>query len=194
LAATVCGSQRVRPDERHPAAAVEWGTVADRSEFDAFVVARSPALLRTAYLLTHDRAAAEDLVQVALTRAWVAWGRVGADPGPYVRKVLVNAHTSAWRRRWRGELPSAQLPESSASATDTTDVVDERDAVWTALGRLPRRQRAVVVLRYFEDLTEAQTAALLGVSVGTVKSQTSKALARLRVDTTLAPAPVREET
>jgi RNA polymerase sigma-70 factor (sigma-E family) len=166
--------------------------VADRSEFDAFVVARSPALLRTAYLLTHDRAAAEDLLQVALTRTWAAWGRVGADPVPYVRKVLVNVHTSAWRRRWRGELPSAELPESTGPA-DTTEAVDERDVVWTALGRLPRRQRAVLVLRYFEDLTETQTAAVLGVSVGTVKSQASKALARLRVDTTLAPAPAREE-
>ncbi|MFL6139846.1 MAG: SigE family RNA polymerase sigma factor [Frankiaceae bacterium] len=170
--------------------------MADRSEFDAFVAARSPALLRTAYLLTHDRAAAEDLLQIALTRTWVAWGRVHGDPAPYVRRVMVNAYASAWRRRWRAEVPAAEVPEAPARAGggDATATVDERDVVWTALARLPRRQRAVLVLRYFEDLTEAHTAALLGVSVGTVKSQTSKALSRLRVDTTLAPAPAHEES
>jgi RNA polymerase sigma-70 factor (sigma-E family) len=174
--------------------------MADRSDFDAFVVARSPALLRTAYLLTRDRAAAEDLLQTALTRTWVAWSRVQGDPAPYVRRVLVNAYVSAWRRRWRGETPAGELPEPSGlaagvpDAADATAAVDERDVVWTALARLPRRQRAVLVLRYFEDLTEAETATLLGVSVGTVKSQASKALSRLRVDTTLASAPAREES
>ena len=164
--------------------------MADRSEFDEFVLARSRPLLRTAFLLTRDWAAAEDLLQTSLTRAWVAWGRVQGDPLPYVRRVMVNSYTSAWRRRWRAEVPSGDLPEPApASGSD----VEERDTVWTALGRLPRRQRAVLVLRYFEDLTEQQTAEALGVSVGTVKSQASKGLSKLRIDATLASATAHEE-
>jgi RNA polymerase sigma-70 factor (sigma-E family) len=158
----------------------------DRSAFADFVATRSPALLRTAYLLTCDWSTAEDLLQTALAKAWFAWGRIDGDPEPYVRRILVTTYASWWRRRWSGEVPTEQLPH--AAATDRTAQVDDRDALWQALGRLPKRQRAVVVLRYFEDLTEAQTADALGVAVGTVKSQTSKALATLRVDTSLAPA------
>jgi RNA polymerase sigma-70 factor (sigma-E family) len=154
--------------------------MAGRGDFDEFVVARSSRLLRTAYLLTHDWALAEDLLQTALAKSWFAWGRLDDDPEPYVRKVLVNTYASWWRRRWRGETPTESLPESSA--TDPTGQIDDRDELWQALGRLPRRQRAVVVLRYFEDLSEAQIADTLGISSGTVKSHASKALARLRLD------------
>ncbi len=149
--------------------------------FEEFVAARSSALLRTAYLLTRDHALAEDLLQTALTKAYLAWGRVEGAPEPYVRRIVVNTYASWWRRKWNGERPTDELPETSHHE----DRVGESGDLWDALGRLPRRQRAVVVLRYFEDLTEAQTADLLGISVGTVKSQTSKALAKLRIDPSL---------
>jgi RNA polymerase sigma-70 factor (sigma-E family) len=150
--------------------------------FDEFVAARSPRLLRTAYLLTRDWAAAEDLLQTALAKSWLAWGRIHGDPEPYVRAVIANTFVSMRRRLWRREVPTEHLPEHSETPGFA---VDDREALWTALGHLPRRQRAVIVLRYFEDLTEAQTAAALRINVGTVKSQTSKALATLRVDPTL---------
>jgi RNA polymerase sigma-70 factor (sigma-E family) len=164
--------------------------MADRGDFDEFVVTRSSRLLRTAFLLTRDWALAEDLLQTALAKSWFAWGRLDDDPEPYVRKVLINTYASWWRRRWRGETPSESLPEAPAHGPDPTAQIDDRDQLWQALGRLPRRQQAVVVLRYFEDLTEAQTADALGVSTGTVKSQTSKALARLRLDPDLAAHPI----
>ena len=156
------------------------------ADFDAFVAASSPRLLRTAYLLTHNWASAEDLLQSALAKSWFAWGRVDGNPEPYVRTIMVTTYVSWWRRRWHGELPSASLPEQPVR--DQMVQADDRADLWVALGRLPPRQRAVVVLRFYEDLTEADTAAALGVSVGTVKSQTSKALARLRIDETLLPA------
>ncbi|MFU8870780.1 SigE family RNA polymerase sigma factor [Micromonospora sp. SL4-19] len=154
--------------------------------FDDFVVSRSPRLLRTAYLLTRDWASAEDLLQTALARAWEAWRRIDGDPEPYVRRIIVNAYASSWRRRWRGELPTADLPEVAVEA-DPHIGLDDRDRLWRALGRLPRRQRAVLVLRYFEDLSEAEIADVLGCSIGTVKSQASRAVAKLRLDETLAP-------
>ncbi len=164
--------------------------MADRAGFEEFVLARSPRLLRVCYLLTRDWAAAQDLLQSALTKAWFAWDRVRDDPEPYVRTVIANTYTSMWRRRWRGEVPTGDLPEPRPAYTgaghDGTRAVDDRDELWAALGHLPRGQRAVVVLRFFEDLTEAQTAQALGVSVGTVKSQTSRALAAMRIDPTLA--------
>ena len=151
--------------------------------FDDFVLARSRALLRTAYLLTHDHALAEDLLQTSLTKAWFAWRRIDGNPEPYVRRILVNTYASWWRRKWNGEHPTDELPERATdeSGSEPTDL-------WRAMERLPRRQRAVVVLRYFEDLTETQTAELLGCSVGTVKSQCSKALAKLRIDPALTEA------
>ena len=154
--------------------------MADRSEFDDFVASRSQALLRTAYLLTGDHALAEDLLQTALAKSWFAWGRISGPPEPYVRRVIATTYATWWRRRWRSEYPSVELPE--AAGPDRTAGVDERDVLWRALGALPRRQRAVVVLRYYEDLSEAETAAALGVSRGTVKSQAAKALAALRRD------------
>jgi RNA polymerase sigma-70 factor (sigma-E family) len=162
----------------------------ETASFDDFVAARSAHLLRTAYLLTHDWSLAEDLLQTTLTKAWSSWRRITDEPEPYVRRILVNSFASGWRRKWRGEVPRERLPETAS--TGHADDVAERDLVWTALARLPRRQRAVVVLRYFEDLPEAQVADLLGISVGTVKSQTSKAFAHLRIDPTLSPQPIDE--
>lgn len=158
------------------------------TEFDEFVAARSSRLLRTAYLLTHDHELAEDLLQTALAKAWFAWSRIQGEPEPYVRKVLVNTFASWWRRKWNGEHPYAEPPEPAG--TGGHDEVDQRQDLWAAMGRLPRRQRAVLVLRFVEDLSEAETARLLGISPGTVKSQTSRALAHLRVD----PAFVDETT
>jgi RNA polymerase sigma-70 factor (sigma-E family) len=161
---------------------VEPGGLVDpqaAATFDEFVAARSRSLLRTAYLLTHDHALAEDLLQTALAKAWFAWKRIDGEPEPYVRKILVNTYASWWRRRWNGEHPTEHLPER------VLEEVAEPTDLWTAMERLPRRMRAVLVLRYFEDLTEAQTAEVLGCSVGTVKSQASKALAKLRIDPAL---------
>ena len=146
--------------------------------FDEFVAARSTSLLRTAYLLTRDHSRAEDLVQTALAKAWLSWANIHSDPEGYVRKVMVNTFATWWRRKWNDETPIGTLPEPTYDGgVDTL-----RQDLWAALGRLPRGQRAVVVLRYFEDLTEADTARVLGCSVGTVKSQTARAFTRLRID------------
>lgn len=152
----------------------------DRPDFSLFVAARSAGLLRTAFLLTGDWAAAEDLLQTALAKSWRSWSRMSDRPDAYVRAILVNTYVSWMRRRWRAETPTVELPE--VLVRDRTSEIDERDLLWLALRRLPRRQRTVVVLRYFDDLSEAETAATLGISVGTVKSQGSKALATLRID------------
>jgi RNA polymerase sigma-70 factor, ECF subfamily len=149
-------------------------------EFREFVAARSGVLLRTAYLLTGDWATAEDLLQTALTKTYLAWKRLGQIEAvePYTRRVLVNTATSWWRRRWHGEKPTEVLPERPGP--DRHQEAVERDAMWQHVRALPARQRAVLVLRFYEDLTEAQTADLLDISVGTVKSQTARALAALR--------------
>lgn len=159
--------------------------MADRPDFSEFVAVRSGALLRTAYLLTGDWTSAEDLLQTALVKCWRSWSRVTEHPEPYVHKTLVNTFLSGRRRRWIGEEPRSEVPESPA-ADDTTGTLD-RGVLWPALRRLPPRQRAVVVLRYYDDLSESDTARVLGISVGTVKSQASKALAALRVDPGLQP-------
>jgi len=149
-------------------------------EFREFVTGRSPALLRTAYLLGGDWATAEDLLQVALTKTYLAWLRLGTIEAiePYARRVLVNTATSWWRRRWHGERPTDVLPDMPAS--DGLDERLERDRLWRHVVTLPARQRAVLVLRFYEDQSEAETARLLGVSVGTVKSQCARALVSLR--------------
>lgn len=149
-------------------------------EFREFVAARSPALLRTAYLLTGDWGTAEDLLQTALTKIYLAWRRLGEIEAvePYARRVLVNTSISWWRRRWHGERPTEVLPERPVA--DRVDEQLERDALWRHVQSLPARQRAVLVLRFYEDLSEAQTAAILDISTGTVKSQTSRALNTLR--------------
>ena len=151
----------------------------ERAVFADFVVGRGQALQRTAFLLTGDWALAEDLVQTALARAYPRWDRiVRDDPEAYVRRVLVNTWSSWWRRRWRGEVPTGELPEHATR--DEYAGSDRRAAVQAALSRLPRRQRAIVVLRYHEDMTETQVAHALGISVGTVKSHGSRGLASLR--------------
>ncbi|MCW3816279.1 SigE family RNA polymerase sigma factor [Micromonospora sp. DR5-3] len=149
-------------------------------EFREFVAARSGALLRTAYLLTGDWATAEDLLQTALTKTYLAWKRLGGIEAiePYARRVMVNTSTSWWRRRWHGERPTEVLPERAG--VDEIEQQLDRDALWRHLQALPARQRAVLVLRFYEDMSEAQTAALLEISPGTVKSQTSRALNTLR--------------
>ncbi|MGC4865166.1 SigE family RNA polymerase sigma factor [Micromonospora sp. DT53] len=149
-------------------------------QFREFVAARSAALLRTAYLLTGDWATAEDLLQTALTKTYLAWKRLGGIEAvePYARRVLVNTSTSWWRRRWHGERPTEVLPERAG--VDEIEQQLDRDLLWRHLRELPNRQRAVLVLRYYEDMSEAQTAAMLDISPGTVKSQASRALATLR--------------
>jgi RNA polymerase sigma-70 factor (sigma-E family) len=153
----------------------------DEAEFREFMTARWPALLRTAYLLTGDRHLAEDLAQTALEKAAVAWGRVrrADDVDAYVRRILVNTHLSRFRRRRVVEVLERETPE--VPSTDSSHRIALRDELLRALATLPKRQCAVVVLRYWEDLSEAQTAAVMGCSVGTVRSQAYKALAKLRV-------------
>jgi RNA polymerase sigma-70 factor (sigma-E family) len=144
------------------------------AEFEEFVVTRRGALLRTAYLLTGNHHDAEDLVQAALIKVVPKWARIKDHPEPYVRQVLARESVSRWRgRRWR-ELSTDVVPETVHQ--DSTD----RLALLEELRSLSPRQRAVLVLRYFDDLTEADTAAALGISLGTVKSHTRDALARLR--------------
>ena len=104
--------------------------MAERRDFDEFVVTRSSRLLRTAFLLTRDWALAEDLLQTALAKSWFAWGRLDDNPEPYVRKVLVNTYASWWRRRWRAETPTESLPDSHVHGPDPTAQVDDRDELW----------------------------------------------------------------
>jgi RNA polymerase sigma-70 factor (sigma-E family) len=163
----------------------------DADEFRDFVVGQSTALLRTAWMLTGDRGLAEDLLQTALAKTWPRWARVaeGGAPAAYVRTVMVRTYAAWWARRWRGELPTAVPPETG-SVVDDTAAVDDRDVLVRALSQLPPRQRAVVVLRYYQDLPEAEVAAVLRCSVGTVKTQASRGLARLRTLTSGVDAKV----
>jgi RNA polymerase sigma-70 factor (sigma-E family) len=157
---------------------------------EEFVTARGPALRRFGYALTGDWALAQDLLQAALAKAYIHWPLVrGDNHEAYVRKIMLNTWVSWQRRRSRGELPTAKLPE--AAGPDDFATVDSRQALRTALAKLPPRQRAVVVLRYHEDLSERQVADLLGITVGTVKSQAAQALARLRAEDVLAPYAAR---
>ncbi len=152
----------------------------DSDGFQAYVVARQGDLLRLARMLTGDWASAQDLVQISLERVWPRWRRIvrDGDPDAYVRRVLVNAHLKSGRRRWHGELPFAEMPDRVDS--DPFEAADMRQMVHALLPSLPPRQRAVLVLRYYADLTEAAVADLLGCSVGTVKSQSAKGLRKLR--------------
>ncbi|MEN3362155.1 MAG: hypothetical protein V7637_6137 [Mycobacteriales bacterium] len=161
--------------------------------FREFVQARSPALLRAAWLLTGNRDTAQDLVQTALARTWPRWHGLADrnNAEAYVRRVMVTTYATWWRRRWRDEVPTEQPPDAPAGS-DQFAAADLRAEVAAALAMLPRRQRAVIVLRFYEDLSTAQTAYALGCTVGTVKSQTAKALARLREHTWTDPAS-REE-
>ena len=166
---------------------------AEAEGFAQFVEARRRALLRTAWLLTGDWALAEDLVQTALVRSWPRWERIWrrGDPEMYVRRVMVNTWAGWRRRRWRAEQPSGAVPDSPA-AGDLAAEAAVRITVQRALRSLPARQRAVLVLRVFDDLSEAQVAEVLGCAVGTVKSTMARAVARLREDPRLGELLERE--
>lgn len=155
---------------------------ASEESFREFVSARLPALQRAAWLLTGDVHLAEDLVQTALAKAASRWERIvaGGDPEPYVRRILYTEHVSWWRRRKLSEVVQHDVPEQRQVEVD----VPLRVTMMDALARLTSKQRAVLLLRYYEDLSESQTADLLGVSIGTVRSQTRHAISRMRV---LAP-------
>ncbi|MFE7117180.1 SigE family RNA polymerase sigma factor [Streptomyces sp. NPDC057654] len=159
--------------------------------FSSYVRARGPVLLRTARSLTSNPCDAEDLLQTALAKTYLAWERIEDHRAldGYVRRALVNTRTSQWRKRRVDEFSCDDLPERETAPTpDPAEQQVLRDAMWRAVRKLPERQRAMVVLRYYEDLTEAQTAELLGVSVGTVKSAVSRALGKLREDPELEKA------
>ena len=146
---------------------------------------RRRALLRWAYLLTGNLADAEDLVQSALAKTYLAWGRIQDRKAldGYVRRAIVNTHISQWRRRRVDEYPTDEIPDQPAA--DTSGNSELHDTLQRALDRLPQRMRTAVVLRYLEDMTEAEVADVLGVSQGTVKSTVSRAVAKLRSDTEL---------
>jgi len=152
----------------------------EREAFEALVDARSTSLLRTAYLLTGDWGTAEDLLQTALTKTWFRWHTLRDTQAAeaYVRQVMSRTFATWWRRKWRGEQPTEVLPD--VLGHDPYSGVLARDLLRRALAELPPRQRAIVVLRFYEDLTEAQVAEALGCSIGTVKSTVSRALVRLR--------------
>jgi RNA polymerase sigma-70 factor (sigma-E family) len=156
-----------------------WTEPAPAMSFEEFVVARSADLWRSAYLLTGDAHKAEDLLQTALVKVWRRWSSVARDGSveAYVRRALVTTYTDWWRRKWNAEVPVDVVPERGVAESDLPDV---RHDVMAALATLTRGQRAVIVLRYFDDLTEQQTAAALKCSVGTVKSQTARAMQALR--------------
>ncbi len=162
-------------------------TTAGLEDFEAFVAARSTALWRSAFLLTGDAQRAEDLLQTALVKTWRRWDQImrRQTAEAYVRRALATTYTDWWRRRWNGEAPTEHLPEPDAGPDEAGRVETRRD-VLAALAALPRGQRAVLVLRYFDDLTEQQTADALGVSVGTVKSQAARATKALRSSPALA--------
>jgi RNA polymerase sigma-70 factor (sigma-E family) len=153
--------------------------------FREYVAARSRSLLRAAYLLTGNIADAEDLVQSALAKTYQAWDRIEdrAALDGYVRRAMVNTHISWWRRRRVEEFPTDEVPDQVVA--DPSGDSDLADTLRRAIDRLPQRMRAAVVLRYYEDMTEAEVADVLGVSLGTVKSTVSRAVAKLRIDAEL---------
>jgi RNA polymerase sigma-70 factor (sigma-E family) len=166
---------------------------AEASDFAQFVEAREQALQRTAWLLTGDWALAQDLVQTALARSWPRWERINRRDSPevYVRQVMVNTWITWSRRRWHGEKATPAVADTPARGDMATEVAN-RLALRDALAMLNSRQRAVLVLRVYDDLPEAQVAAMLNCSVGTVKSTMSRALAKLREEPRLAGLMERE--
>lgn len=161
--------------------------------FAAYMDARQSALLRTAFLLTGERAGAEDLLQTALAKLYLSWDKVRDREAldGYVRRIMVNEHNSLWRRAWRRrEHPTDALPD--APVTDDYDD-GQGSALWGLVQTLSPRQRSVIVLRYYEQLSEQETADVLGISVGTVKSQASRALAGLRERAPKSLDPREEE-
>jgi RNA polymerase sigma-70 factor (sigma-E family) len=157
----------------------------DDAAFRDYVLTRSTALLRMAIMLTGNRADAEDLLQAALVKTYRSWSKINdrAALDAYVRRAMVNTHISWWRRRRLEEYPTDELPDQVVA--DHAWESDMAEVVRRALDRLPQRMRAAVMLRYFEDMTEPEIAATLGISLGTVKSTVSRAVARLRIDSEL---------
>jgi RNA polymerase sigma-70 factor (sigma-E family) len=148
-----------------------------------FVESRSPGLLRTARLLTGDRDKAQDLVQASFVKVWLNWTKIASatDPDQYVRRMMFNEYLKGRRRRWHGEISTLDVDQHVTGEDDVALLaVEDRVELGRALAKLSRRQRAVLVLRFLEDFSERDTALALNVSPGTVKSQTSKALGRLR--------------
>jgi RNA polymerase sigma-70 factor (sigma-E family) len=167
----------------------------DTEDFGQFMASRWPGLVRLAYGLTGDRWVAEDIAQGTLASAYAAWWRVrrADDPDAYVRRILINASNSRFRRRRVTENSRAMAELPDARLADPSDLIGDRAALVAAVRELPPRQRAIVVLRYLEDLSDAQVAATLGCSAGTVRSQASRALAKLRGSAALADtAPPRQ--
>jgi RNA polymerase sigma-70 factor (sigma-E family) len=149
-------------------------------QYREFVVTRSAALLRTAYLLVGDRGGAEDLLQTALVKTYVAWDRI-KDPAAteaYVRRVMATTATSWWRRRWSGERPAVSVPDSTVE--DASGGLADADEMRRLLLTLPARQRAVLVLRYYDDMSEADVAEMLGISRSAVSSYAARGLSALR--------------
>jgi len=199
-------ASRRAPEQRQPgeeeakqrpfvpsARSVDSDDLADRAAglddptFRDYVRSRSRALLHTAYLLTGNRADAEDLVQSALAKTYLAWDRIedrGALDG-YVRRAMVNTHISWWRRRRLEEFPTDEIPDRAV--VDQSVSSELQESLRRAIDRLPERMRTAVMLRYYEDMTEAEVAEVLGVSLGTVKSTVSRAVAKLRIDAELQP-------
>lgn len=162
-----------------------------RLSFEAFVAARSSALLQTAFALTGDRQRAEDLLQVALMKSYSRWSRIH-EPEAYLREAMVRTYATWWRRRWRQELPTAELPSVTVPGDEAAEV-DQRLSLIAALNGLPPRQRAVLALRYFDDLPDAQIAQLLGISPGTVRSQAARGLSKLRTRQPIAVSDSEEQ-
>jgi RNA polymerase sigma-70 factor (sigma-E family) len=154
---------------------------AAEAEFTTFVAEHTNALFRTAYALTGNHHAAEDLLQTALTKLALAWSRVSVDPKAYTRRIIYREHISTWRRMWkRNETPTADPPHSRDSEVDHSDTTLDRLTLRNVLQALPPRQRAVIILRHLEDRSQHEVAEILGCTTGTVGSQTSRALSKLR--------------
>lgn len=151
------------------------------AEVESFLAERGEQLLRTAIVLAGSRDAGEDLLQAALERLFRNWRKIRGDPEGYLRRTLAHLATDGWRRsgRWRGKLGLLQATDAGY-LPDGTSHVDHRDQLVRLLVQLPSRQRTAIVLRYWEELSEAETAEVMGCSVGTVKSATSRGLHRLR--------------
>ncbi|MEU7867024.1 SigE family RNA polymerase sigma factor [Dactylosporangium sp. NPDC049140] len=158
------------------------------TQFQAFMGGATQRLYRVAYLLSGDAGEAEELTQHTLVRTYAAWERLDdGDAYAYARRILVNLHSDWWRRRRRRERPVPQVPERVAHGADPAEAALDRTSLARAMRHLSRRERSVIVCRYYLDLTEQQTAAELGVALGTVKSACARALRKLRVDPDLSP-------
>lgn len=172
---------RPRPDTGRMGAGRQRASAARDAEFTDYLHARQPSLLRTAYLLTGNQHQAEDVLQTSLAKLYLAWDKVQDrnSVDAYVRRIMVNENNSLWRRGWKKREYATEVIPDGTPHHDSYDEGQSR-ALWDVVQSLPPKARAVVVLRYYEQLTEAETADVLGVSVGTVKSQCSRALATLR--------------